>query len=265
MKFITIILISIKLYLIQLSICDPSITLDNDVYIIEQAVDNYDYFQVGFVNLRQIKQNQNAAQYQNIDLTIQQSNAQDQQQQQQQTFHLTPLEINQLDKKQLEQIENNKNNANSILKVRLCKQLASINLKKCYASTFTFLKNFVQSGYRLNLTINTGVNNHLNSISIKTTSNGPDNSGFKQSEHPEMIIYAKIQSIRSAQQADTESYLEKLRIETEQKEKSAQSGNESFFSKYWIYIVPFLVIVVLMNIANPEAAGAPGAAGGRLT
>lgn len=251
-----------SLFFIKLIACELSpVALDNDVYAIEQAIGDNDYFPIGFVNLRQLKQTQNAAQYQNLELSsLQQANQQQQsqEQQQQQFYHSTQLEINKLDKLQLEQIEMNRNNENSLFKLRLCKRLAAQNINKCYSSTFTYLRNLLESGLTLNLTIYTGMNNHLNSISIKT-SNGV--SGLRKINNDELTIYATIQNIKQAQQPDTESYLEKIRIEKEQKEKSAQSGNESFLSKYWIYIVPFVIIMFLMNIVNPEA-GAPGGAGG---
>lgn len=247
------------------------IALDNDAYVIEQAIDDNDYFQIGFVNLRQLKQSQNAAQYQNLELSsLQQANQQQQQQQQDQHqfVHSTQLDLNKLDRLQLEQIEANTNNENSILKMRLCKRLATPNLNKCYASTFTYLRNLLQSGLTLNLTIYTGINNHLNSISIKTSSSNPPPSisaSRKSSSvsNDQLTIHAIIQNIKQAQQPDTESYLEKIRIEKEQKEKSAQSGNESFLSKYWIYIVPFVIIMFLMNIVNPEAAAGGGGGGAR--
>lgn len=118
----------------------------------------------------------------------------------------------------------------------------------------------------LQLTINLGLNNNLNSISIKPWSGkqriGGTGDSTRRHKNDRVTVYASVQSIRQAAGPDTESYLEKLRIEREQKEKSAQSGNESFLSKYWIYIVPFVVIMFLMNIVNPEG-GAPGGGAAR--
>lgn len=103
------------------------------------------------------------------------------------------------------------------------------------------------------LTINTGHNNNINSISItpmETKQRSIDSVPLHR-----ITVYASVQNIRPASAPDTESYLEKLRFEKEQKEKAAQGGNESFLSKYWMYIVPFVIVMFLMNIVNPETGG----------
>ena len=73
----------------------------------------------------------------------------------------------------------------------------------------------------------------------------------------DLAIFASIQNIKQAYAPDTESYLEKVKKEIEQKEKGAQGGNESFLSKYWVYIASFLVIMLVMQMVNPEAGQAP--------
>ena len=67
-------------------------------------------------------------------------------------------------------------------------------------------------------------------------------------------MFTTIQSIKQGQPPDSEAYLEKVKKEMELKEKAAQGGGESFIQKYWMYIVPFVVIMFLMNFANPEGA-----------
>lgn len=107
------------------------------------------------------------------------------------------------------------------------------------------------------LNIHTGIDNNLNSISIKPWTTPLLTKQRKQSSD-RISVYANVQNMRPASVPDTESYLEKLRIEKEQKEKAAQGGNESFLSKYWMYIVPFVVVMFLMSIVNPEGGAAPG-------
>ena len=65
-------------------------------------------------------------------------------------------------------------------------------------------------------------------------------------------LFTSIQNIKQGQIPDSEAYLERVKKEMEQKEKVAQGGNESFLQKYWMYIVPFVVIMFLVNLANPE-------------
>lgn len=67
-----------------------------------------------------------------------------------------------------------------------------------------------------------------------------------------LTMYTSIQNIKQGQMPETEVYLEKAKKEVEQKEKAAVGGNESFLQKYWMYIVPFVVIMFLSNLAAPE-------------
>lgn len=67
-----------------------------------------------------------------------------------------------------------------------------------------------------------------------------------------ITMYTSIQTIKQGQIPDTEVYVEKVKKEVEQKEKAAVGGNESFLQKYWMYIVPFVVIMFLSNLAAPE-------------
>lgn len=122
-------------------------------------------------------------------------------------------------------------------------------------------RNVIDADMSIQLTIHTGFSNNLNSISIKPLATKSGDEKKRQPSFDRLNIYANVQSIRQAAGPDTESYLEKLRIEKEQKEKSAQAGNESFLSKYWIYIVPVMLIVFLSSIVNPEAAQGGGGGG----
>jgi len=57
---------------------------------------------------------------------------------------------------------------------------------------------------------------------------------------------------------DTASYIYKLEREKEARDRGETKDNRSFIAKYWMYIVPALIFVVLTSAANPE----PGAGGG---
>lgn len=60
---------------------------------------------------------------------------------------------------------------------------------------------------------------------------------------------------------DTQSYIEKLKREEQERTKGQQGDNRSFFGKYWMYIVPFVLIMMLASSADPNAQG--GGGGGR--
>lgn len=52
---------------------------------------------------------------------------------------------------------------------------------------------------------------------------------------------------------DTAAYIQKLEREREAKGREEAKDNRSFFAKYWMYIVPVLILLVLTSATNPEA------------
>ncbi|KAK0172389.1 hypothetical protein PV328_005713 [Microctonus aethiopoides] len=62
---------------------------------------------------------------------------------------------------------------------------------------------------------------------------------------------------------DTASYVYKLEKEKEARERGEVKDNRSFLAKYWMYIVPALIFVVLTSAANPDAAAGAGNGGQR--
>ena len=118
---------------IGLVIGDASI--DNDLYQIEQSVDLSDFFPIGQVNIRLLKQTQNAAQYQNIDSELNEKPS----------IPIsmekisTELETFKLDKTQIDRIESNRHNNNSVYHIRMCRKVLPNQAPKCFTSTFTYL------------------------------------------------------------------------------------------------------------------------------
>ncbi|XP_020285503.1 ER membrane protein complex subunit 10 isoform X2 [Pseudomyrmex gracilis] len=53
---------------------------------------------------------------------------------------------------------------------------------------------------------------------------------------------------------DTATYIQKLEREREAKERGEAKDNRSFLAKYWIYIVPALIFLLISSATNPEAA-----------
>lgn len=217
----------------------------SDVYWLEHAIDANDFKELGSLNLKQVKQNQYAAQFQSYqasESTIDHSHSSTQ-------FSTQLDSINDFDQQMRNEIKNAyKANNNSFYRLRLVKKQPF----SVVASSFTYLKYLIEANFNINLTLTTGYTGRLNSMSIKTQ---PSKTSATNSE---LNVFASLQNIKPGQAPETEVYLEKLRKEQEQKEKGAQGENQSFFSKYWIYIVPFVVIMFISNLANPEGAAGGG-------
>ncbi|KAL3841979.1 hypothetical protein ACJMK2_020055 [Sinanodonta woodiana] len=60
---------------------------------------------------------------------------------------------------------------------------------------------------------------------------------------------------------DTQTYIERMKREEQAKAQGQQGDNRSFIAKYWMYIVPFVIIVFLMQSMDQQG-GQEGAGGG---
>ncbi|KAF8764168.1 ER membrane protein complex subunit 10 like protein [Argiope bruennichi] len=54
---------------------------------------------------------------------------------------------------------------------------------------------------------------------------------------------------------DTLTYIQRLEQEKAEKARGEQGDNRSFLSKYWMYIVPFLIFVFISGASSPEGQG----------
>ncbi|PZC81986.1 hypothetical protein B5X24_HaOG211542 [Helicoverpa armigera] len=60
--------------------------------------------------------------------------------------------------------------------------------------------------------------------------------------------------VEQAPVPDTASYIQKLEREREAREKGDMKDNKSFLAKYWMYIVPIAIFVMISGASNPEPA-----------
>ncbi|CAH0552079.1 unnamed protein product [Brassicogethes aeneus] len=54
---------------------------------------------------------------------------------------------------------------------------------------------------------------------------------------------------------DTATYIQKLEREREARERGDTKDNRSFIAKYWMYIVPVVIVMLISSASNPEAGG----------
>ncbi|KAF4526160.1 hypothetical protein B566_EDAN008196 [Ephemera danica] len=58
---------------------------------------------------------------------------------------------------------------------------------------------------------------------------------------------------------DTAAYIQKIEQEKMARDRGETKDNRSFFAKYWMYIVPVVIFVLISSATNPEAGAAAGA------
>lgn len=232
---------------------DCELSSDNDVYTLEHSIDQQDFKPIGHINLRVLKQSLNSAQLLTINEHTHSSQASSS------SSHSTKIESDDFDAETRDQIvayasdqstSSDNHSIPVIYRLRICRG-------ECYASTFTYLSRLIETGFQCNLAIHINPNtNRPNSISLKSSSVKSKTTNTKKSNQ-RLIMHVTLQSAKLAQQPDTEAYIEKVKREIEQKERAEQGDNQTFWSKYWIYIVPFVVVMFLANLANPEGGAAP--------
>jgi hypothetical protein len=248
-------MLSLKKFLIFSSLFIVSycnLNTDVDVYSVEHSIDTNNFKEIASLNIRIIRQNQNQAQFQSYN-SINDKLHESDQPKFHDIQHSTPIETNLIDESTKTEIRNALEVSNtSFYRLRLCKKVPEPD---CSVASFIYLKHVEDSNYLINLTVNIGLNNRMSSISIKTRPKKDISEEMNLNSLEHMTFYTSIQSMKQGQIPETEAYLEKAKKEIEQKEIAAGGGNESFLQKYWMYIVPFVVIMFLMNLVNPEAGG----------
>nr|CDS32459.1 expressed conserved protein [Hymenolepis microstoma] len=78
--------------------------------------------------------------------------------------------------------------------------------------------------------------------------------GFLMSP-PQIYTTVSFQKPALAIGPDTQEYLAKIERQREEKMRQEQGDNRSFFSKYWMYIVPIVIFVMFLKAGDPNAAG----------
>ncbi|XP_034825701.1 ER membrane protein complex subunit 10 [Maniola hyperantus] len=85
--------------------------------------------------------------------------------------------------------------------------------------------------------------------------NSPQNHTL-QYDKPEYPLHSNfyVRHVDQAPVPDTATYIQKLEREREAREKGDLKDNRSFLAKYWMYIVPIAIFVMISGATNPEPA-----------
>lgn len=66
-------------------------------------------------------------------------------------------------------------------------------------------------------------------------------------------VYVK--PMENAPIPDTAGFIQKLEREREARDRGETKDTRGFFAKYWMYIVPVVILVLISGATNPEAGG----------
>lgn len=80
----------------------------------------------------------------------------------------------------------------------------------------------------------------------------------------EFHTVVNIKTIELAPVPDTAGFIQKIEKEREARERGETKDTRSFLSKYWMYIVPAVILLLISGVTNPDAqqGGGNSVAGG---
>ncbi|KAL5244344.1 hypothetical protein ACI65C_011754 [Semiaphis heraclei] len=148
--------------------------------------------------------------------------------------------------------------------IQLLKQLASKNelyrlkitvrtLSGKEIHFLTFTRACLIVGSKLNdiLTIHL---DHLDSpfaVNLATTSNNCNS--FNELNTSFFTTTVFFRRPESSPLPDTATYIQKMERERDAREKGKSSNNKSLLGKYWMYILPLVIFMMIAGASNPEA------------
>jgi len=65
-----------------------------------------------------------------------------------------------------------------------------------------------------------------------------------------------LKGVEQAPIPDTAGFIQKIEKEREARDRGETKDNRSFVSKYWMYIVPAVILLLISGVTNPETPGA---------
>ena len=122
----------------------------------------------------------------------------------------------------------------------------------------------IRTGFRDLITVHLDWRSQIVGVSISARSPAPKVTGsksknqFASAEDSDAIkTKVVVQQMESGPQPDTAPFVQKLEEEKLAKQRGDVPDNRSFFAKYWMYIIP-VVLVLAMNSGGPEQGGGGG-------
>ena len=72
----------------------------------------------------------------------------------------------------------------------------------------------------------------------------------------EFSTVVTLKTIEQAPVPDTAGFIQKIEKEREARDRGETKDNRSFVSKYWMYIVPAVILLLISGVTNPETPAA---------
>jgi hypothetical protein len=117
----------------------------------------------------------------------------------------------------------------------------------------------LQSQLHDSFTLSLDHNNYIVGVSIRSINLDnvfDDCEGLSLNNINEFTTIVTLNPINEAPVPNTNDFIQKLEREREAKEKGQTQDNRSFLQKYWMYLIPAVIFLLISGATNPETQGA---------
>ncbi|XP_012944706.1 ER membrane protein complex subunit 10 [Aplysia californica] len=127
-----------------------------------------------------------------------------------------------------------------------------------YVSSATKACGIVESGLKDEITVNFDQSGEVLGVSIRADVSSCAGLDVPDTNLSQWRTAVEVTTTVAGPSPDTQTYIEKMKRDEQEKLKNQDGDNRSFLGKYWMYIVPVVIMMVIMSSADQQAQGGGG-------